>query len=80
MLREVLIARGLTNRESEIVELTSKGLSNAEIANQLFVTSNTVKFHLVNIYQKMNVKSRAQLIVWCLPHMPLSAFQNKESV
>ncbi|MES3039122.1 MAG: helix-turn-helix transcriptional regulator, partial [Bdellovibrionota bacterium] len=29
----------------------------------------TVKFHLTNIYKKMNVKSRAQLIVWCLPHL-----------
>jgi gentisate 1,2-dioxygenase len=35
----------------------------------LFVTEKTVKFHLTNIYKKMNVKSRAQLIVWCLPHL-----------
>jgi LuxR family transcriptional regulator, positive regulator of biofilm formation len=28
-----------------------------------------VKFHLTNIYKKMSVKSRAQLIVWCLPHL-----------
>jgi DNA-binding CsgD family transcriptional regulator len=69
MLRDVLIQKGLSNRESEVAELVSKGLSNKEVANQLFVTEKTVKFHLTNIYKKMNVKSRAQLIVWCLPHL-----------
>ena len=34
----------------------------------MFVTEKTVKFHLTNIYKKMDVKSRAQLIVWCMPH------------
>jgi len=69
MLRDVLIQRGLSNREAEVAELVTKGLSNKEVANQLFVTEKTVKFHLTNIYKKMNVKSRAQLIVWCLPHV-----------
>lgn len=69
MLRDVLIQKGLSNREAEVAELVSKGLSNKEVANRLFVTEKTVKFHLTNIYKKMHVKSRAQLIVWCLPHM-----------
>jgi|SaaInlStandDraft_6_1057023.scaffolds.fasta_scaffold62910_1 LuxR family transcriptional regulator, positive regulator of biofilm formation len=69
MLRDVLIQKGLSNRESEVAGLVTKGLSNKEVANQLFVTEKTVKFHLTNIYKKMSVKSRAQLIVWCLPHM-----------
>lgn len=69
MLRDVLIQKGLSNREAEVAELVSRGLSNKEVANQLFVTEKTVKFHLTNIYKKMNVKSRAQLIVWCLPHV-----------
>jgi DNA-binding CsgD family transcriptional regulator len=69
MLRDILMQKGLSNRESEVAELVTKGLSNKEVANQLFVTEKTVKFHLTNIYKKMNVKSRAQLIVWCLPHM-----------
>ena len=69
MLRDVLVAKGLSNREAEVaVELTS-GVTNKEIANKLFVTEKTVKFHLTNIYKKMKVKSRAQMIVWCLPHM-----------
>ncbi len=69
MLRDVLIQKGLSNREAEVAELVTKGLSNKEVANQLFVTEKTVKFHLTNIYKKMNVKSRAQLIVWCMPHL-----------
>ncbi len=72
MLRDVLIHKGLSNREAEVAELVSKGLSNKEVANQLFVTEKTVKFHLTNIYKKMSVKSRAQLIVWCLPHLSFS--------
>ncbi len=69
MLRDVLISKGLSNREAEVAELVTQGLSNKEVANRLFVTEKTVKFHLTNIYKKMSVKSRAQLIVWCLPHM-----------
>ena len=68
-LMKTLKDNGLSNRETEVTVLVTKGLSNKEIANQLFVTEKTVKFHLVNIYAKMGLKSRAQLIVWCLPHL-----------
>lgn len=79
MLRDVLIQKGLSNREAEVAELVSKGLSNKEVANRLFVTEKTVKFHLTNIYKKMQVKSRAQLIVWCLPHMGFVEAQNNSN-
>ena len=69
MLKDILTQKGLSHREAEVAELVSRGLSNKEVANQLFVTEITVKFHLTNIYKKMSVKSRAQLIVWCMPHM-----------
>ena len=69
MLRETLINNGLSNRESEVATLVATGLSNREVAEKLFVTEKTVKFHLTNIYKKMSIRSRAQLIVWCLPHM-----------
>ena len=69
MLKDILTQRGLSHREAEVAELVSKGLSNKEVASQLFVTEKTVKFHLTNIYKKMSVKSRAQLIVWCVPHV-----------
>ena len=69
MLRDVLNQRGLSNREVEVTELVSKGFSNREIAGKLFITEKTVKFHLTNVYKKMQVSSRAQLIVWCMPHL-----------
>ncbi len=80
MLRDVLIQKGLSNREAEVAELVSKGLSNKEVANQLFVTEKTVKFHLTNIYKKMNVKSRAQLIVWCLPHLGFVENESRQEI
>lgn len=79
MLKDTLIEKGLSNRESEVTELVTKGLSNKEIANMLFVTERTIKFHLVNIYGKLGVKSRAQLIVWCLPHMAYIASDEEQS-
>ena len=68
-LKEFYTEQKLSLRESEVAELVSKGLSNKEAANQLFLTEKGVKFHLTNIYKKMNVKSRAQLIVASLPYM-----------
>ncbi len=56
---------GLTERQRQIAELIVKGCTNREAANVLFVTEKTVKFHLTNIFKKVNVASRAQLIVFC---------------
>ncbi len=67
MLKEFLIRKGLSRRESEVASLVAEGLANKQIADKLFVTEKTVKFHLTNIYRKMKLKSRAQLIVFCLP-------------
>jgi LuxR family maltose regulon positive regulatory protein len=53
----------LTNREIEILLILPKGLSNQEIAERLFISPETVKRHLYNIYQKFDVKSRQQAIV-----------------
>jgi DNA-binding NarL/FixJ family response regulator len=49
---------GLTKRELEILGLTAEGLSNKSIAKQLWVTEQTVKFHLSNIYSKLGVSNR----------------------
>ena len=68
MLRDILIKeKGLSRRESEVAELVARGLPNKDVATRLFVTEKTVKFHLTNIYKKMALKSRAQLIIWCMP-------------
>ena len=69
MIREIFVKNGLSKREAEVAELVATGLSNKEVANRLFVTEKTIKFHLTNIYKKMKLTSRTQLIVWSLPHM-----------
>jgi DNA-binding NarL/FixJ family response regulator len=51
----------LTPSEESIVRLVIKGESNQEIAQKLFVTEKTVKFHLTNIYAKLGVQSRASV-------------------
>ena len=52
----------LSRRESEVFELISKGYSNQEIASHLWITINTVKKHLRNMYKKYEVNSRTGLI------------------
>lgn len=69
-LNQVLMHKGITNaKQQKIIELVTMGLSNAEISNQLFISERSVKQRLTMIYNKMGLKSRAQLIVWCLPHL-----------
>lgn len=53
----------LSPSEQNVVRLVIEGESNQEIARRLLVTEKTVKFHLTNIYAKLGVQSRAQLIV-----------------
>ena len=50
----------LTNREYEILQAISQGLSNQQISDQQHVSINTVKYHLKNIYDKLAVKNRVQ--------------------
>lgn len=50
----------LTTREREVLCLAAKGHSNAAIADELFVTAQTVKFHLSNAYRKMGVHNRTE--------------------
>lgn len=52
----------LTNREKEIVDYIIMGLSNKEIGEKLFISPNTVKNHVYNIYKKVNVKNKVELI------------------
>jgi DNA-binding NarL/FixJ family response regulator len=51
---------GLTKREQEILRLVSEGRSNGEVARKLWVTEQTVKFHLSNIYRKLGVTNRTE--------------------
>jgi DNA-binding NarL/FixJ family response regulator len=51
---------GLTDRELEILQLLIEGHSNAQLAHMLWVTEQTVKFHLSNIYRKLGVGNRSE--------------------
>jgi DNA-binding NarL/FixJ family response regulator len=50
----------LTEREAEVLELVAQGLTNVQIAQRMNVSENTTKFHLQNIYQKLNVNNRTE--------------------
>jgi len=58
------LTRLLTPRELEIVRLASEGLRNKEIGERLSITEGTVKIHLHNIYEKLGVTGRPQLILY----------------
>jgi DNA-binding NarL/FixJ family response regulator len=55
---------GLTRRELEILRLVAEGHSNAQLARMLWVTEQTVKFHLSNIYRKLDVANRTEASRW----------------
>ena len=54
----------LSKKERAMLEALSKGLTNRELATQLGVSINTVKFHLSNLFEKLEVKNRAQAIAY----------------
>jgi DNA-binding NarL/FixJ family response regulator len=54
----------LTRREIEILQLVAEGHSNAQLARMLWVTEQTVKFHLSNIYRKLEVANRTEASRW----------------
>ncbi|WP_284653073.1 response regulator transcription factor [Flavobacterium terrisoli] len=54
--------RNISKRELEVLTLMAQGLSNQEIAEQLFVSLNTVKTHSAKLFEKLEVKRRTQAI------------------
>jgi len=65
-LNENAVARaaGLTDRELMIMKAVSRGLSNQAIGKELWVTEQTVKFHLTNLYRKLGVTNRTEAARW----------------
>jgi two-component system, NarL family, nitrate/nitrite response regulator NarL len=61
-------AKSLTRREKEILLLISEGISNKQIADQLFISENTVKNHLKNLLEKLELENRVQLAIYAIKH------------
>ncbi len=56
--------QSLSRKERVMLEALSKGLTNRELSKELEITTNTVKFHLSNLYEKLAVRNRAQAIAF----------------
>jgi LuxR family transcriptional regulator, positive regulator of biofilm formation len=59
----------LTSREIEILTMISTGTKNEEIAERLFISPNTVKTHIYNIFKKINVPNRLQAALWAAKNL-----------
>jgi NarL family two-component system response regulator LiaR len=58
----------LTEREMEVLKLVAAGKSNQEVADELFIGIKTVKFHVTNIFSKLNVDDRTQAAIYAHKH------------
>jgi DNA-binding NarL/FixJ family response regulator len=56
--------QGLSPRELDVVKLTARGLTNAEIATQLFISLGTVKTHLGSVQAKLGARNRVEIAAW----------------
>jgi DNA-binding NarL/FixJ family response regulator len=74
---------GLTERELAVLRALGEGRSNKEIAKSLWLAEQTVKFHLTNIYRKLDVSSRTEAVHWAYAHglieAPLAGAESKPS-
>ncbi len=59
---------GLTAREMQVVKLISSGYTNKDLAKQLGITENTAKHHVTNIFDKLGVSNRMELVLFALEH------------
>jgi DNA-binding CsgD family transcriptional regulator len=58
----------LTEREYEVISMIGQGLSNRQIADQLFLSINSVKTYIRSAYRKLHVTARPQAILWAMEH------------
>jgi DNA-binding NarL/FixJ family response regulator len=74
--REQFPSPVLTARELEVLKLVAKGMSNKEVADQLYISENTVKNHVRNILEKLHLHSRMEAVMYAVrkrlldPHRP----------
>jgi DNA-binding NarL/FixJ family response regulator len=65
---DVVPSAGLTERELDILKALARGLSNQRIGKEFWITEQTVKFHLSNIYRKLGVSSRTEATHYAYEH------------
>ena len=58
----------LSPREQEVLDLVSQGLTNKEVGEGLYISENTVKYHMKNILDKLHLQNRSQVIAWAARH------------
>jgi DNA-binding NarL/FixJ family response regulator len=63
--------RTLTGKEQQILAAVARGLSNAEIAQQQFLSESTIKTHVGSILRKLDLRDRVQIVVFAYQHGPL---------
>lgn len=63
-----LVRKGLTRREREVAALVTRGLTNREIAGALVISRRTVEKHIANIFSKLHLTDRTQLVLWSIEH------------
>lgn len=61
-------ANGMTEREREVVELICRGMKNKDIAEKLYIAETTVRHHLTSIFNKLNLESRLELVIYAFKH------------
>jgi DNA-binding CsgD family transcriptional regulator len=61
-IQKELARLGISNREYEVLKLIGEGLSNQQIADQLFVSENTIKKHISNLFLKLDVQRRTEAV------------------
>ena len=60
--------QGLTEREREVLELIARGWTNREIAESMVISEKTVKTHVSNLLEKLNLEDRTRAAIWALKH------------
>jgi DNA-binding NarL/FixJ family response regulator len=59
---------GLTHRELTVISLIGAGLSNKQIAAQMYISDNTIKTYVRTAYRKLDVRSRIHAALWAMEH------------
>ena len=73
-------SRILTPRETEVAQMVAQGLRNKAIAERLSISEGTVKIHLHNIYEKVKVNGRLELVLWVQERGPRLARPRRPSL